>query len=164
MNNYLCEYTCITRKATLSCHIYDILSLYGEERRKGYDCHGRQATHARRGSRESSTICENSQEVYPLRTDRGSPGRQPLPSKRVGARPLSSQKYQTGNGNRRQKIKPPERWQTRQFTAVRLLLRFSRPGRSSPSIDLPTFSITCCPRTRQWLYEGGYTRGRYTYE
>lgn len=52
-----------------------------------------------------------------------------------------------------QKIKPPERWQTKQFTAVRLLHRFPRPSRSSPSIDLPTFSITRCPRTSQWLYK-----------
>lgn len=145
----------ITRKATLSCHIYDILSLYGEERRKGYDCHGRQATHARRGSRESSTICKNSQEVYPLKADRGSPGRQPLPSKGVGARPLSSQKYQTGN---RQKIKPPERWQTRQFTAVRLFPKIGT--RKEQPLLYPAYFLVYEPcltmsrcRYTEWAHE-----------
>ena len=51
------------------------------------------------------------------------------------------------------KIKPPERWQTKQFTAVRLLLRFPRPSRSSHCITLPTFSIAACHMVSQWLCE-----------
>lgn len=157
MNNYLCEYTGITRKASPNVPICVILSLYSEERRKGYDCHGRHATHTRRGSRKSPAICENSQEVYSLGADRGSSGRQPLPSERVGARPLSSQKYQTRNG--RQKIKPP-RWMaiTITFTAVRLFPKIGT--RKEQPLLYPAYFLVYEPcltmsrcRYTEWAHE-----------
>lgn len=54
--------------------------------------------------------------------------------------------------------KPPERWQTKQFTAVRLFLTVSRPRRNSHSYNLPTFSITkvaqqCNGYATMWAYE-----------
>lgn len=153
--NEFYELTSITRKASLSCHKYVRISLSNEERRKGHDCYGRHATHSRRGSRKSTALCKNSQEVYSLRTDRGSSGRQPLPSKGVGARPLSSQKYQTGN---RQKIKPPERWQTRQFTAVRLFPKIGT--RKEQPLLYPAYFLVYEPcltmsrcRYTEWAHE-----------
>lgn len=57
-----------------------------------------------------------------------------------------------------QKIKPPERWQWKQFTAVWLLLMDWPPARSSHSYNLPAFSITkvrqqCNGYTTMWAYE-----------
>ncbi len=67
--------------------------------------------------------------------------------KRISRVPSQQEEYP------RQKIKPPQRMATIGFTAVRLLLRFCRPGRSSPSMNLPTFSIALLPNQSQWLCE-----------
>lgn len=63
-------------------------------------------------------------------------------------------KYQEHKTRNRQKIKPPQ-WLVivRDFTAVSLLLRFSRPHRSRLWCTLPIAIVTNWHRACQWLHK-----------
>ncbi len=154
MKNEIMGLQCITRKVVEAYLKCAILTLGFEERRKGYDSHGKQATYAGRSGPTTSGHTAYSQAVYCFRSTRGCSCWRRIPCKARGTRSLHSQKHLTGN---RQKIKPPAWWQ-KQFTAVRLLLMDWSPARSSLRNYLPTFSITkvrqqCNGYTTMWAYE-----------
>ena len=65
--------------------------------------------------------------------------------KRISRVPSQQEEYS------RQKIKPPERWQTKQFTAVRFLPSVFQAVGRNPWNNLPTFSIALLSNQSQWL-------------
>ena len=140
-SNDLTNCRCRTRKAIDTVRKHGILYPELERRRKPYDCHGRNTTYTRRSSQNAQMYKCYSQALYTQRDIRSHQGWRPLSSKIRGSRQLHNQKrYQ----ERRQINKASlYSWQTtiKKSTAVRLLLRFERPSRSSPWNTLPTFSI-----------------------
>lgn len=150
MKNEIMGLQCITRKVVEAYLKCAILTLGFEERRKGYDSHGKQATYAGRSGRATSGHTAYSQAVHCFRSTRGCSSWRRIPCKARGTRPLHSQKHLTGN---RQKIKPPRWWQWKQFTAVRLPLKVLANARDNPRINLPAFSIALLSNQSQWLCE-----------
>jgi hypothetical protein len=158
-NNELVGFNSRTRKAHQTTRKCDILRPDIERRRKPHDCHGRNSAYTRRGS-QYAQMCEvHGKALYPQRDTRSRQSRRPLSSKIGGSRQLHHQEqYQERQQINKASLRS---WQTtiEEFTAVRLLLRFLRPTRSSPWINLPTFSIhrrlpygKVCRRT--WAHKG----------
>lgn len=159
MNNYLCEYTCITRKRLLSLAEHGIIHLEKSNTgRKGedYDRYGIRTSDHRRSSQEAEDFKIHCDQAYSRWKVGIHQNRKSLPSQPRSPRELH---YQT-DAVRRQKIKPACGWQLKiDFTAVRLpLSRSGKLARDNPWKPLLTFSITkvaqqCNGYTTMWAYE-----------
>ena len=163
------EFTCITRKATLASRIHGILSLTccptlgilsllpnTNEKETYENGTGQRAiplywmdfAHTQTPQRHTVHICGPSSGGWSQRSLLCS-------LVKSGADERRASKRKTGFA---QKIKPPERWQWEQFTAVRLPLKVLANARDNPRIYLPTFSITkvaqqCNGYATMWAYE-----------
>lgn len=159
MNNYLCEYTGITRIVLKSPSQCGMISSY-QEKEMDYDSNGRIAYNRGCGS-YPPYLRIHCQRIMQKWRDKIQENRQELESQARGLTGLHRQS--TG---KRQKIKPATWLATfNKFTAVRFLsLVFQTPDKNRWK-PLLIFSIRALPnKVKATLYKDGYVRGRYTHD